>query len=292
MSTKQVFTSFSCRKLCFTPFSFIFIGVYTTTIDFQQQRVTVTGNVDVQILIKKLIKKGKHAEIWREKENLIEKEKLSGKMKKEEEKEKDPESLKTKTVNPSSKNEANASRDTTSGSEKTEKLSGNQESQGSTEKGQWPEESPAGKDSGQRVSEEVDGQDSGSKKKKRKGQRGKNNSTRNLGSTSTGTPACRGSQPQDHHQGGSQESSGLVNLNHSLRYAYPYGPSAHYPLMMYGASYSTMHPSKTPGPFCYVPSSPYMCANTHQDMYGVHQAISVSSFEIFSDENANGCFIM
>ncbi|KAJ6848397.1 putative glycine-rich cell wall structural protein 1.0 [Iris pallida] len=41
-------------------------GVYKTTIDSQQQKVTVTGNVEAETLIKKLVKTGKHAELWPE----------------------------------------------------------------------------------------------------------------------------------------------------------------------------------------------------------------------------------
>lgn len=39
-------------------------GVYTTTVDSAQQKVTVTGNVDSETLIKKLLKTGKHAQLW------------------------------------------------------------------------------------------------------------------------------------------------------------------------------------------------------------------------------------
>ncbi|KAL4024935.1 hypothetical protein IC575_013308 [Cucumis melo] len=39
-------------------------GVFTTEIDAEQGKVTVTGNVDAAVLIKKLAKSGKHAEIW------------------------------------------------------------------------------------------------------------------------------------------------------------------------------------------------------------------------------------
>ncbi|KAL8167741.1 hypothetical protein V2J09_009240 [Rumex salicifolius] len=39
-------------------------GVYMTAIDAQQQKVTVTGNVNADTLIKKLLKSGKHAEMW------------------------------------------------------------------------------------------------------------------------------------------------------------------------------------------------------------------------------------
>ncbi|KGN57433.1 heavy metal-associated isoprenylated plant protein 28-like [Cucumis sativus] len=39
-------------------------GVYKIDINCEQQKVTVTGNVDSTILIKKLKKLGKHAELW------------------------------------------------------------------------------------------------------------------------------------------------------------------------------------------------------------------------------------
>lgn len=39
-------------------------GVFTTNIDSEQGKVTVSGNVDPAVLIKKLAKSGKHAELW------------------------------------------------------------------------------------------------------------------------------------------------------------------------------------------------------------------------------------
>ncbi|EHA8590086.1 heavy metal-associated isoprenylated plant protein 37 [Cocos nucifera] len=44
-------------------------GVYTVSIDAEQQKVTVSGNVDSKTLIKKLAKSGKHAELWTQKPN-------------------------------------------------------------------------------------------------------------------------------------------------------------------------------------------------------------------------------
>ncbi|KAL5053395.1 hypothetical protein RYX36_034077 [Vicia faba] len=41
-------------------------GVFTATIDSQQHKVTVTGNVNVETLLKKLVRDGKPAEIWPE----------------------------------------------------------------------------------------------------------------------------------------------------------------------------------------------------------------------------------
>lgn len=42
-------------------------GVYMATIDAEQQKVTVSGNVDCATLIKKLARAGKHAELWNQK---------------------------------------------------------------------------------------------------------------------------------------------------------------------------------------------------------------------------------
>lgn len=270
--------------------------MYTTTIDSQQQRVTVTANVDVQILIKRLIKMGKHAEIWQE--NLEGKEKIfmNGKSKNKE-KEKDPEIMENSTTNPSTKKEAKISstttsdhlRNTSSGSSETEKLSKTEESQRSTEEGKSPEESLAGEDSvGKEAECGGEKRGGGSKKKKRKGQKGNDRSSNGcLGKGNYGTPACTRSETNDQ---GQSQSGGSVNLNHTSHYLYPY-PLGYYPHLVYASIYNAPHPSKTPGPFWCIPSPPYTCANGHQEIYGL-QAMSLGSFEIFSDENANGCFIM
>lgn len=44
-------------------------GVYSVSIDAEQQKVTVSGSVDPATLIKKLVKSGKHAELWSQKGN-------------------------------------------------------------------------------------------------------------------------------------------------------------------------------------------------------------------------------
>ena len=43
---------------------FHLLGVYKTDIDAEQGKVTVSGTVDPAVLIKKLAKSGKHAEVW------------------------------------------------------------------------------------------------------------------------------------------------------------------------------------------------------------------------------------
>ncbi|XAR72268.1 hypothetical protein NMG60_11018849 [Bertholletia excelsa] len=44
-------------------------GVYQVNIDAEQQKVTVSGSVDSAALIKKLVRAGKHAELWSQKSN-------------------------------------------------------------------------------------------------------------------------------------------------------------------------------------------------------------------------------
>ncbi|KAK7284670.1 hypothetical protein RJT34_19420 [Clitoria ternatea] len=56
-------------------------GVYKTDIDSQQHKVTVTGNVDAETLIKKLSRSGKFVEVWPEKPAEKKGNKKSGKSK-------------------------------------------------------------------------------------------------------------------------------------------------------------------------------------------------------------------
>lgn len=51
------------RSLVLVQVLILDVGVYTTTIDAEQGKV-VSGNVDPNMLIKKLVKSGKHAEMW------------------------------------------------------------------------------------------------------------------------------------------------------------------------------------------------------------------------------------
>ncbi|XP_027352412.1 heavy metal-associated isoprenylated plant protein 36-like [Abrus precatorius] len=56
-------------------------GVYTTEVDSRQNKVTVTGNVDAETLIKKLSRSGKLVELWPEKPAEKKDNKKSGKSK-------------------------------------------------------------------------------------------------------------------------------------------------------------------------------------------------------------------
>jgi len=45
------------------------LGVYSVSIDAEQQKVTISGSVDTPTLIKKLVRAGKHAEVWSQNAN-------------------------------------------------------------------------------------------------------------------------------------------------------------------------------------------------------------------------------
>ena len=253
-------------------------GVFTTSFDSQQNKVTVKGNVTVETLIKKLVKTGKHAEMWPEK--LAGKEKKSGKAKNKD-KENVPESgidcRDQKNENPCEKVE-----------EKPKK-------NGSESGGNSPEKCPAGEVDQKASESEVGGgggasgtaaAKGGGKKKKRKGQKG-NNESSGLGAYFLDTPASTGSQ---NHDLGMNHGVGPVNLSPTRQPFSQYPPQG-YPHLVYVASYNRVHPSPSFGPSYYVPSSPYTYAGTHHEMNPVHTT-PFDSFEIFSDENANGCSIM
>uniref|UniRef100_A0A2N9IBM3 HMA domain-containing protein n=1 Tax=Fagus sylvatica TaxID=28930 RepID=A0A2N9IBM3_FAGSY len=252
-------------------------GVFNTSFDSQQQKVTVTGNVAVETLIKKLVKTGKHAEIWPEK--LAGKDKKSGKAKNKN-KENDPES-----------GIGRCDQNNESPCEKVEEKLSSAKNGGSESGGKSPEKCPA--DEGSPAADhkgsesEVGGgavtaaKGAGGKKKKRKGQKC-NNESSGLGVQFFSTPACTGSQ---------SHGVGPMNLSPTRQPSSQYPSQGNYPQMVYVASYNRIHPSQSFGPSYCVPSSPYTYAGTHQEIYPV-QATPLDSFEIFSDENANGCSIM
>lgn len=239
-------------------------GVFTTSIDSQQQRVTVTGNIEAGTLIKKLMKTGKHAEIWPEK--VATKEKESGKAK-----------------SMHSKNDQNQN---DSGSKKSVRFS--VEGLGEeTKKGKKPpenstagEELPGGNNKGSIP--EGGGADSACKKKKKKGQKGNDGSnvTGGSGLPSSGTSA--GSEYQTHGVGMNQVM-GPSDLNPTRQHSIPW-PLGYSGPQVYASSCYMAYPYGSPTPFNYhVAPAPYTNAN---------QTTQVDSFNIFSDENVNGCSIM
>ncbi|KAH7862292.1 hypothetical protein Vadar_002583 [Vaccinium darrowii] len=189
-------------------------GVYTTVIDSQQQKVTVTGNVNADTLIKKLVKTGKHAELWPE--NVEKKKKKSGK----------------KKNNPKQDNPENNGKvgDDDNDDEQKDLEDENENpadnSDDEEEKGGEIEAAAPGTGGG--------GGGKKKKMKKKKSKTGKENGGDGLASTGS-TPMLSGDL---------DPLFGSMNLGPPSQQMYPYPPT-YYPYPSYGLSYNTVHPSTT-----------------------------------------------
>ena len=250
-------------------FRVIFAGVFTTTVDPQQQKVTVTGSVGVETLIRKLVKAGKHAEIWPENLAATGKGKSSCKDKMQRQnnnnnkEQGEPESA----VNNSTT--TNAEQNTNSGTKKgIEKNAGENKSTGNSKSGGGESEAAKPENKG--------GQSEGGsgKKKKKKGQSG-------------GVSAACGDAPA--HTGSEVQCSGQMNLSHTRQQSYMYPESYCYPPQPQVYLATTQNNNNRLCPSYYVSPLPYMCAGFDHDPPYRFQS---PPFEIFSDENANACSIM
>ncbi|PON39486.1 Heavy metal-associated domain containing protein [Parasponia andersonii] len=325
-------------------------GVYKTDVDLKQQKVTVTGNVDSETLIKKLVKNGKHAELWPEKAQSKGKKRGKGKNKEvvvQSEPEssedsnhggdKEKESVKVEVVqvhvqDPSAKTTGGSTSVGTAkviggGSpgkaggggqvkeskpevvKQTVTLQAASQSPALEKKGGGENEAPAESSNGTNGTGATGG--GGGKKKKKKGQKG-NSVVVNEGGEHTGdvAPASTGS-PIPHHGPRSQGSGPIpVPAHYSPprhhAYQYPQAQHSHY---YYGApacgvSYNTAHPSTTYSASYYASPPPYSYSYRY-----MHQGPVIEnepppydvdscppqpsdSFELFSEENPNGCSIM
>jgi len=252
-----------------------FTGVFTTTVDPQQQKVTVTGSVGVETLIRKLEKAGKHAEIWPEnlaagKGNNSGKDKQQQQQKKKKKNEQGEES-ETKNNHLTTTNAV-----ATNTTANTSKKKVNEKSSG--EKGNNAESKSGGGENKSPEAENKGGQSEGGGKKKKKKETEK--------SEGDGSPACNGG-------GAHSGSPGQVNLSPTRQQSYLYPETYCYPPLLYLATHNRLCPMGTMGgPSYYVSPLPYMCAGLDHDPYRLHQSTPLVPFEIFSDENANGCSIM
>ncbi|GAU33761.1 hypothetical protein TSUD_393230 [Trifolium subterraneum] len=253
-------------------------GVFTATIDSQQQKVTVTGNVAVETLLRKLVKAGKHAEIWPE--NINGKGKSSGKEKKKDKNEpKEPQSLQNKG--------------TESVAKKCENVGKNKNKKSNSGTGESPEKLPAGDNV-----PPVSGGGGGSAKKKKKkdgcGGGNGNESSNGLSTVAKSGPAHTGFQFQNPGQGMAHQ----MNLSPTRQQSFLYSSETGYPPMAYiSSAYHRLYPmGRVCDPSYYVPSTPYTCPPSLVDQYhyGAYQLQSgpLVPFEYFSDENTNGCSIM
>ncbi|KAG6703890.1 hypothetical protein I3842_07G107900 [Carya illinoinensis] len=215
-------------------------GVYTTTVDAQQHKVTVTGNVDADTLIKKLQRSGrKHAEL------IPEKKEKSGKSKKNE---------KQKGEKNNSEENDNDNKDSEEGGDQVDE-----------EDGEIDE--PAGGNGG-------GGGEGGAKKKKKKkkkqGQSG-NPATNDASQNSGNAPADSNNSPAALHDQ-LAPSLGAMNLSPPRQHhVHPYPPSMyhHPPPPLYGMSYNTAYPRSSTATAYYAPAPMHANSNTyfHPEIY-------------------------
>nr|GMD13045.1 heavy metal-associated isoprenylated plant protein 36 [Ipomoea batatas] len=244
-------------------------GVYGTTIDAQQHKVSFTGNVDPETVIKKLVKMGKHAEVWQE-EEFGNQEKKPSKSKKN----------KSQQENKDADDASNDEEKTLAvKTESTVKDGG----KGKVNQKDQPE------DICSNVKEpmvEGKGSSGGIGSKKKKGQ--SNNATQGgaeNGGNSDGSPL---SAPQMDIPSGMKDPGLLCEQIH------PY-PQVYHPIPEYGMSYNTAYPSTSnssyyepdmqayPYPHYYAPppppSDPITAMNDHSDYD-------------YDDDDESGCTVM
>ncbi|GMI65372.1 hypothetical protein HRI_000206500 [Hibiscus trionum] len=309
-------------------------GVYEAYADLKQQKATVKSNlhVNAETLIKKLVKKGRHAELLPEKSEP--KEKRQGKSKN-----KDKQVVQREEANNDSnhggdkeketvKNEASVQQD--DGAKSSENGGSSKVAEGKQnvthdQGGQVKEPKPEVKENvtleagnqspvaekkvGGGESEgnaaEKSGSGNGSKKNKKKGQ--KANANANVGEREhhgDAVPATIGSHFKGH------EPHGPVPMpspaNHSPPHQHPMYeyPTYHHSPPVYLTSYNTAYPSSSySGSYYTSPSSySYMHSGHMSDRsppdtntyssYPPYSSQPTDSFEMFNEENPNACSIM
>jgi copper chaperone CopZ len=297
-------------------------GVDSVDVDIKQQKVTVTGDVKAEALIKKLAKHGKEARIWPE--NTVRQHKNVGKDKNKE-KQSDLETSKPATVHggdkdvkPPEKVIAATEESVKVGGEGSsgvdakdarEITGGGADGEKTKSEGKKPETGSGGNQqkSADNVSSESD---TVVEKKKAKGGQKGNKTTAGAGAgagepSNGGAPAHTGSRnnisdlrPANHspprHQG--------YQLHHQAAHFTPATPA-------YAVSYNTANPGSShtasfysqPPPYSYayshaeppyLPSYPYQMQQAPALDHDAYRGQPLDSFEMLSDENPNGCFIM
>lgn len=278
-------------------------GVYKVDVDTKQQKVVVTGNIDAETLIKKLVKAGKHVELWP----------IKGK--------KPPKEKNPKEKNPDKQSDTESSDEEPDRDEKPPGLeSANsilEVKDPSLEAKKPPmENGPAGgltqlPPQGSSTTATT----GGAKKKKKKKRKSNNNNSNNNNNGSTvrmvggqgellGGPI--GPPPPTSNLGPPQMNQIPPHFQGNQF------PPTHYfepppqPQSVYVTSYNTAHPTismMTPH-YASQPSQSYMYMHQgflHENMVGEESLSSelenpskssLYSFELLSDEDPNGCTIL
>lgn len=287
-------------------------GVEFVDVDTKQHKVTVTGNVDADTLIKKLVKSGKNAELWpqisekseNKKEKLKQKEEVDhaeasstnsdngkalGASTRVEKANKNPPGSATTPLKAGEETgsgggdakQVNAPSIKTSGEIKSEEKKSHETCSSAAA------EPPQEAENKEAVEKSKGGGESGTtssgKKKKKKGKSGNpaasHDVQRGLENEEAGPIPAANQSPPRHHQ--------FPFVPPPSAYAVSYNTA--YPTSSYAASYYAAPPPAQayayvhPGPEIEPPPLDHELMNPPQPL---------DSFEMFSDENPNGCFIM
>ncbi|CAH2046857.1 unnamed protein product, partial [Thlaspi arvense] len=282
------------------------VGVYRVDINVKQNKVTVMGIASPEILLKKLHKAGKTAYLLPEipepvdpKENKPEDPKenkpVVPKQKNKKKKKEEPEITNVSTSSGTDKPESgkpDGAGECSPGNEKKVVLKEN-DSVPVDSPSPPPVDSPA-------PTEEKKAEESGGnvgKKKKTMGKRINNSTGGPVRTQSLPPPATTPEAGQDRPFNQNDGHQILTNNNPPHDDMYPYPPHYYAPQIMYGVSYNVAQsPPSLNGGSYYSPAPPHSHAYMHpgylpsdQNLY--HPRPS-DSFELFSDENPNGCSVM
>ncbi|GAB4841161.1 hypothetical protein Ancab_021906 [Ancistrocladus abbreviatus] len=240
-------------------------GVYMTTIEPQQQKVTVTGNVDADTLIKRLLRSGKHAELWPP-------EKPDKKDKKQEKS-----NNKNSKIEKDSTEEPKNSAKNTEATESTKTTEGSADSSKSTE----PEAATEADQGGEKSGDGSGGGNSGKKKKNKK----KNGQSSDSVVPQGGGPIEAGPTM------GQEPATGSTIIGPQDHRTHQFPPTSYPPLL---ASYSVAQPSTSASLY----ATP-MFAYSHPQHPGHalppppwNPINEVNDYQDYGDDDDNGCSIM
>ncbi|XP_047329367.1 heavy metal-associated isoprenylated plant protein 35-like [Impatiens glandulifera] len=271
-------------------------GVHKLDVDLKHQSVIVTGNVDANTLINKLIKSGRNAELWYQISNQKNKQNNSGKDKStddlptaqceivagdDKQKEKPALEKSDASQDSGSENPATAERSEVAGDTTTDSA-GKVKAVKEDKLVDVGSESTATVTATEKNNHGEDGEGKVSKKKKKKGQNGNNNLVEQERQVES---------PVDE---GPQKNSVTPVIANNIR---PRHPQEHAP-PVYVMSYNmastaptTSYYAGSPMPNQYNYQEPERMVAPPSDLE-CYSRQPLDSFEMFSDENPNGCSIM
>lgn len=299
-------------------------GVYNIDIDLRQHKVVVTGDVDSETLIKKLVKTGKHAELWPEAENKAD----PTTKKKKQPKTTENKEQQQQQADPESSEESNQGTHT---EKETVKLVV-QHSQGNNINEAPPTGptgvhfqepkpemkptliSPAGNPSPVTAEKKVSiavqvgnenenetspptNEKSGGKKKKKKGQKGNNNAGEHSGvDAQAGTGSGSGSGSLGQGQGPDQVHVHFANPasesppRHHHHPMYHQYPPHYYSPPVYTVSHHTAYPSSSYSTAYYTAPQPHSYAQVHYPGMGTEMEPPPYDSEMYASQPSNSSF--